>query len=114
MEIPSGEGERRAQRGYVSQYDFAAKVIYEELAAGGLIWIGVADRGAGSFDDIVLGFSDKIVGYQIKSSRDPEPFSIHTLLLGAENLLGRMIEARRRIAKETVPPQLEMERAFVR
>jgi len=29
VEIQPGEGERRAQRGYVTQYDFAASLIYE-------------------------------------------------------------------------------------
>jgi hypothetical protein len=107
MQIPSGEGERRAQRGYVPQYDLGAKVIYEELAAGRLLWIGVADRCAGSFDDIVLGLSDRIIAYQVKSSRDPEPFSINKLLLGADNLLGRMIEARRRIAENVTNANVE-------
>jgi len=107
MQIPSGEGERRAQRGYVLQYALGAKVIYEELAAGRLLWFGVADRRAGSFDDIVLGLSDRIVAYQVKSSRDPKPFSLETLLLGADNLLGRMIEARRRIAKDSTSANIE-------
>lgn len=98
MEVPPGEGERRAQRGYVPQYNLGATLIYEALAAGRLRWVGVADRGAGPFDDIVLGLTDRIEAYQVKTSRDPEPFSLHTLLLGAENLFGRMIDARRRIA----------------
>jgi hypothetical protein len=92
-----GEGERRAQRGYVPQYDLAARVIYEALAAGRLQCIGVADRGAGAFDDLVLGLRDRIAAYQIKSSRDPEPFSIRTILLGGGDLLGRMLESRRKL-----------------
>lgn len=81
---PSGEGERRAQRGYVPQYRMAAAFIYEALAAGRLRWIGVAHRGAGSFDDIVLGLDGRIVGHQVKTSRAPEAFRLDTLLLGAE------------------------------
>lgn len=92
-----GEGERQAQRGYVPQYSIAARVIYEALAAGRLQWIGVADRGAGSFDDLVLGLGDRIIAYQIKSRRDPEPFSIKTLLFGSANLLGRMFDSRRNL-----------------
>lgn len=107
MQVPSGEGERRAQRGYVPQYDLGAHVIYQELAAGRLLWVGVADRGAGSFDDVVLGLSDRISAYQIKSSRDPEPFSIETLLLGAEDLLGRLITTRERIAKDLTDANIE-------
>jgi hypothetical protein len=98
MKLAPGEGERRAQRGYVPQYDLGAQVIYEALASGRLLWVGVADRGAGSFDDVVLGLRDSIVAYQVKTSRDPENFSIHTLLLGADSLLTRMVEARRQIA----------------
>jgi hypothetical protein len=95
---PPGEGERRAQRGYVPQYDLGARVIYEALASGHLLWIGVADRGAGAFDDVVLGLTDRIAAYQVKTTRDPQPFSIRTVLFGAEGLFKRMIDARRRLA----------------
>lgn len=61
--VAPGERERRAQRGYVPQYDLAARVIYEALAAGRLQWIGLADRGAGAFDDVVLGLYDRIAAY---------------------------------------------------
>ena len=111
MKIPSGEGERRAQRGYVPQYDLGAQVIYEALASGRLLWIGVADRGAASFDDVVVGLQDKIVAYQVKTSLDPNPFSIHTLLLGAESLLGRMVEARRQIASSN--PEASIETIYI-
>jgi hypothetical protein len=96
---PPGEGERRAQRGYVPQYDLGARVIYEALASGHLLWIGVADRGAGAFDDIVLGLTDRITAYQVKTRRDPQPFSLRTILLGAEGLLARMIDVRQCLTK---------------
>jgi len=102
-----GEGERRAQRGYVPQYDLGARVIYEALASGHLLWIGVADRGAGAFDDIVLGRTDRIAAYQVKTTRDPQPFNIRTVLLGAEGLLGRMIAARRRLARDYPDARIE-------
>ena len=95
--LPSGEGERRAQRGYVPQYDLAARLILQALASGRLKWIGVADRNAGAFDDIVLGLGDRISAYQVKTSSDPRPFSIKTVLLGAGDLLRRMIEARQKL-----------------
>src|SRR5713226_7345770 len=91
-----GEGERRAQRGYVRQYDLAARLIFEALAAGRLAWIGLADRGAGDFDDLVLGLVDgAIEAYQLKTSKHPEAFGLQTLLLGASDLLGRQLKARR-------------------
>ena len=97
---PPGEGERRAQRGYVPQYDLGARVIYESLAAGRLQWVGLADRNAGAFDDVVLGLHDRIVAYQLKTSRDPAPFSIKTVLLEAQDLLGRILDARRKLQSE--------------
>ncbi|MBL8559445.1 MAG: ATP-binding protein [Hyphomonadaceae bacterium] len=96
--IPPGEGERRAQRGYVPQYDLAAHLIYFAMAAGRLRWIGVADRGAGSFDDIVLGLADRTKAYQVKSSGTPEPFTVSTALTGAAKILARMIDARAKLA----------------
>src|SRR5579871_3925560 len=85
--LPPGEGERRAQRGYVPQYDFAAQAIYKAIAAGTLQWVGLADRSAGNFDDLVLGLSERIVAHQIKTRSDPAKFSIRTLLLGRTSLL---------------------------
>jgi hypothetical protein len=107
---PSGEGERRAQRGYVPQYDLGARVIYEAMAAGRLQWIGLADRNAGTFDDLVLGLRDRIVAYQLKTSRDPIPFSIRTILLEAKDLLGRMLEARRKLHRDF--PESPIETVF--
>ncbi|MGJ5049575.1 ATP-binding protein [Bradyrhizobium oligotrophicum] len=80
-------------RGYVSQYAIAARVIYERICSGELSWVGLADRSAASFDDVVLGLSDRIIAYQIKSKRDPSPFSFNTILLGADNLLQKLVAA---------------------
>ena len=68
--VASGEGERRAMRGYVPQWKLAARLVYAGLASGSLRWIGLADPSAGSFDDIVLGYGDHVVGYQLKTSRN--------------------------------------------
>ncbi|HMH04880.1 MAG TPA: hypothetical protein VK556_11830, partial [Candidatus Udaeobacter sp.] len=91
-QIAPGEGERRAMRGYVPQYEFAARLIYDGLVSGKLQWVGLADRTAGAFDDVVLGLQDRVVGYQVKSSREPEPFRCRDLLLGARGLLDRFVE----------------------
>lgn len=74
-------------RGYVPQYDFAAAVIYDAIAAGRLRWIGLADRAARNFDDLVLGLHDRTVCHQLKSRSRPERFSVRTLLLGSTALL---------------------------
>jgi len=111
MQTPAGEGERRAQRGYVPQYDFAGSLIYEGLASGKLQWIGVADRQAGKFDDLLLGYANCIVAYQVKTSLDPSPFSIKTLLLGAENLIERVVKARAAISASA--PQISVDTIYV-
>jgi energy-coupling factor transporter ATP-binding protein EcfA2 len=49
---------------------------------------------------VVLRLHDHIAAYQVKTSRDPEPFSIRTILLGAESLLGRMLESRRKLGTD--------------
>src|SRR5262245_40580522 len=108
---PPGEGERRAVRGLISQYDYAARAIYAALASRRLQWIGLADRKAGTFDDIVLGLSDKIIGHQIKSSRDPESFNIRTLMLEAEKLLSKLVESWSKLKAEH--PQKRVEVKFV-
>jgi hypothetical protein len=91
--ISPGEGERRAQRGYVSQYDKSAAAIYESLRRDDLMWLGVADRSAGIADDLVLGLRGGIVGHQFKTSKYPTPFRLHTLLLGASGELKRLARA---------------------
>lgn len=95
---PSGEGERRAQRGFVPQYRMAASLIYDHLAAGRLRWIGVAHRGAGAFDDIVLGLDDATVGVQVKTSATPTPFRLEARLLGAEAVWQTAVDGLRKLA----------------
>lgn len=62
------EGDRRAIRGYLGQYDRAGASIYAELERGQLLWNGVADRNSGIADDLVLGFDGLVVGHQFKTS----------------------------------------------
>lgn len=100
---PSGEGERRAQRGFGPQYRMAASLIYDQLAAGQLRWIGVAHREAGKFDDLVLGLRDRVVGVQVKTSQSPSPFRLGDLLLGAEKLWPSIVDGLGRLA--TLDPQ---------
>ena len=89
--VAPGEGERRAQRGYVRQYKSAAAAIYASLRRDDLIWVGLADRGAGVADDVVLGLPGLIVGHQFKTSKYPGPFRLQTLLLGADGLLQPLV-----------------------
>ena len=87
------EGERNAMRGYTRQYAAAAAAIYHGLHRGDLRWVGLADRCAGIADDVVLGYDEEVIGHQFKSSRDPNPFRIATLLTGASGLLHGLVLA---------------------
>lgn len=91
--VAPGEGERSAQRGYTSQYGLAAAAIYASLRKDDLEWIGLADRGAGIADDVVLGHPTHVVGHQFKISRFPSPFRVQTCLIGADGLLKPLVEA---------------------
>lgn len=95
-QVPA-EGERQAMRGYMRQYDQAAVLAYIGLQCGGLEWVGVADRAAGIADDIVLGFPDRVIGHQFKTSRLPGRFSLSTLLMGASGLLVPLAKAWRQL-----------------
>jgi len=102
--LAPGEGERRAQRGYVPQYDLAANAVHEAIADGTLNWIGLADRSAGNFDDLVLGLSDRIIAHQIKTSSKPKKFNVRTLLLGSSALLASLVSVWKKLQdKEGLP-----------
>lgn len=75
------------------QYAAAAAAIYHGLHCGDLRWVGLADRRAGIADDVVLGYDEEVIGHQFKSSRDPAPFRIATLLTGASGLLPGLVLA---------------------
>jgi tetratricopeptide (TPR) repeat protein len=87
------EGERRALRGYVGQYERAGAAIYAALERDELRWIGVADRSAGIADDLVLGFDGLVVGHQFKTSKFPGTFTVETLFTGANGLLRPLVNA---------------------
>lgn len=95
-------------RGYVSQYAIAARAIYERICSGELTWVGLADRSAASFDDVVLGLPDRIIAYQIKSKRDPDAFSFDTVLLGADGLLQKLVVAWQKLRSEHTRCEIEL------
>lgn len=91
--VVPAEGERRAIRGYVGQYERAGAAIYAALERDELRWIGVADRSAGIADDLVLGFDGLVVGHQFKTSKFPGTFTVETLFTGANGLLRPLVNA---------------------
>lgn len=102
------EGERRALRGYIGQYERAGAAIYAALERDELLWIGVADRNAGIADDLVLGFNGLVVGHQFKTSRFPGTFTVETLLTGANGLLKPLVHAWQCLRKDNPGGRVEI------
>ena len=106
--LAPAEGERRAMRGYVGQYERAGAAIYAELERGQLLWIGVADRSAGIVDDLVLGFDGLVVGHQFKTAKFPGTFKVETLFTGANGLLKPLVNAWRSLRKADPSSRVEI------
>ncbi|MDZ4105702.1 MAG: ATP-binding protein [Nitrosomonas sp.] len=102
------EGERRAIRGYVGQYERAGAAIYAALERNELRWIGVADRNAGIADDLVLGFDGLVVGHQFKTSTFPGTFTVETLFTGANGLLKPLVHAWQCLRKDNPGSRVEI------
>jgi hypothetical protein len=105
---PPAEGERRAVRGYVGQYEMAGVAIYAALERDDLRWVGLADRRAGIADDLVLGFDGLVVGHQFKTSKFPKAFTIETILTGADGLLRPLIDAWRQLTNDNTDARVEI------
>lgn len=102
------EGERRALRGYIGQYERAGAAIYAALERDELLWIGVADRNAGIADDLVLGFDGLVVGHQFKTSKFPGTFTVETLFTGANGLLRPLVHAWQCLRKDNPGSRVEI------
>ncbi len=71
-------------------------------------WVGLADRKAGIADDLVLGFDGLVVGHQFKTSKFPAPFTVTTLLTGADGLLKPLITAWQILLKDNPSARVEI------
>lgn len=105
---PPGEGERRAQRGYVRQYQAAAAAIWDALDRDELVWVGLADRRAGIADDVVLGFRDRVVGHQFKTSKYAGTFTLRTLFLGSDGLFEPLVQSWLQLAEDFPDETVEL------
>ena len=74
-------GEKSAIRGYLTQYEFSAVVIFRLMQSRQLNAVAICNQNAGIFDDILLFTDSAIVGYQIKSARYARNFRLETELL---------------------------------
>ncbi|WP_028967904.1 ATP-binding protein [Sphingomonas phyllosphaerae] len=90
---PPGEGERAARRGYRHQDRASARLVYDALASRQLHWVGLADRGAGDVDDLVLGLADGIVAHQFKKSLVPSGFGLVGLFMGSGGEIANLADA---------------------
>jgi hypothetical protein len=97
---PPGEGERAARRGYRHQDRASARLAYDVLAKRQLRWIGLADRGAGDVDDLVLGLADRIVAHQFKRALRPTGFGLTGLLLGVGGEIANLAAARAQLVAD--------------
>ncbi|MDE2369699.1 MAG: hypothetical protein KGN16_12080 [Burkholderiales bacterium] len=66
MSTSPSVGERAAVSGYTLQYLIAADLIYAEISAGTLEWVGLVDPDAGRVDDVLIATSGWIDAYQVK------------------------------------------------
>lgn len=98
--IAPGDGERRAQVGYVGQYRVQACLLIRALREGNLEWIKVADPEAKKLDDFQLGSPGRVDAYQIKSSAHPEAMTFHQLTNGNPSLLSELAAGRKAIKDE--------------
>jgi hypothetical protein len=92
---PPGEGERAARRGYLHQDRASARLVYAALLDRSLRWIGLADRGAGVADDLVLGLGEEIFANQFKRRQRPGAIGLEALLLGTAKEITRLAASHR-------------------
>lgn len=72
---PPAEGERRAVRGFSSQYVVAASRILRSLRSQNLAWVRLADPDAGRVDDFQLGSLYDVHAFQVKWSHPVGTFT---------------------------------------
>lgn len=106
--VAPAEGERRALRGFIGQFERSGAAIYAALERDELRWIGVADRNAGIADDLVLGFDGLVVGHQFKTSKFPKAFTVETLLTGANGLLQPLVYAWQSLRNDNLGSRVEI------
>ncbi|QPL38383.1 hypothetical protein IT881_09515 [Erythrobacter sp. A30-3] len=88
-----GDGERSARLGYTHQDRSSARLIYQAILDRKLQWVGLADRNAGIVDDLVLGTHEGVLAHQFKKTEKPRAVRLKGLLLGAENMIGKLASA---------------------
>lgn len=97
----SGTGERAARMGLNYQDRAAARLIYDALLARNILWVGLADRSAGMFDDVVLGLNDRTDAYQFKRASNPASIGLQGLLLGKDNRIAKLADAFNQLCEDS-------------
>lgn len=102
------EGERNARRGYVHQDRSSARLIYAALLDRTLQWVGLADRNAGSVDDLVLGLADSVVAHQFKRADHPKAVGLTALLMGTKTEIERLAASFMALRQQFPGTQIEI------
>lgn len=88
MSASPASGERAALRGFRSQYDHIAALVYDALLDDNLVQLRLTDPEAGRVDDLVLVRRDGAHGYQFKSSNSPEALTLSRLVVSGATRSG--------------------------
>ena len=73
------DGERSAASGYRAQYLVGASIILNMLEKGDLEWIRIADPEIGRVDDLQVGTTARVDGYQVKWQQYPGAITLHDI-----------------------------------
>lgn len=73
------DGERSAASGYRAQYMIGASLILNVLEKGDLEWIRIADPEIGRIDDLQVGTTARVDGYQVKWEQYPGAITLHDI-----------------------------------
>lgn len=76
------DGERNAISGYRAQYLVGASIILKVLEKGDLEWIRVADPDIGRVDDLQIGTTARVDGYQVKWEQYPRAITLNDITKG--------------------------------
>ena len=86
----NNSGEVSAIGGYHKQYTIAAWEIYAAIISDSMEWIELASQEAGNLDDVLVGFTDKILACQIKDRTDVLTYQAFIRL--DNGLIGKMFD----------------------
>ncbi len=85
ISIAPAEGERRAIRGYYSQYHLATSLIIKGLLDKSLVKVVLVNLDAGRIDDILIFSAHRLDAYQVKWSIADKYWNFKTDLINSKS-----------------------------